>query len=100
MITYEVNTTVEPDLVPEYELFMRSRHVPDVLASACFLEATFERADGGRYRTRYEATDAEALEHYLARHAPRLRMDVAERFPSGLAITRETWTVVEHWPHL
>lgn len=98
MINYEVTAIVDRDLVPAYEEYMRSRHVPDLLATGCFTEASFSRADGNRYRARYEAPDEVALERYLAEHASRLRAHVHEQFPAGVQLSRETWTVLERWP--
>lgn len=98
MITYEVTVTVRADLVPAYEQFMRQRHVPDLLATGAFAGASFSRSAPGRYRIRYEALDREALDRYLREHAPRLRQDVLERFPEGLELSREEWTIIQHWP--
>lgn len=98
MITYEVTASVEHTLIAEYEQYMREHHIPDVLATGWFLGATFGRAAPGRYRIRYEAPDAESLERYLAANAARLRSDLQRRFPSGVALTRENWEVLEQWP--
>lgn len=73
MITYEIIVDVAPKLVETYESFMRQEHIPDVLATGCFQQASFTRSDRGRYRIRYEVGTAEMLESYLAAHAPRLR---------------------------
>ena len=97
MITYEVTATVDPAITTEYERYMRARHIPDVLASGCFREATFGRSEVGRYRIRYEAPDRATLERYLAEHAPRLRADVEHHFPTGVTLTREVWDGLEIW---
>ena len=97
MITYEVTASVDPDLVPAYEEYMRTRHIPDLLATGCFIGASFSRAEGSRYRMRYEAPDQAALDRYVADHAPRLREHVHLVFPSGIRLERETWTVLEQW---
>ena len=82
MITYEITVDVAPKLVETYESFMRQEHIPDVLATGCFQQASFTRSDRGRYRIRYEVGTAEMLESYLAAHAPRLRDAFA--VPRGL----------------
>ncbi len=48
-----------------------------------------------QYRIRYEAHDGAALDRYLAEHAPRLRAHFDARFPEGVRLSREVWTVVQ-----
>ena len=98
MVTYEITAEVREDLVPAYEAFMRGTHVPDLLATGYFVAASFSRSGTGRYRIRYEARDGAALERYLAEHAPRLRAHFDARFPEGVRLSREVWSVVQAWP--
>ena len=97
MITYEVTATVDASLIDAYERYMRDRHIPDVLASGCFVGASFARSEAGRYRIRYEVRDRAVLDRYVAEHAPRLRADVERHFPSGVTLGREVWDVLESW---
>ena len=97
IVTYEITAEVRDDLVPTYEAYMRGTHVPDLLATGHFVAASFGRAAPGRYRVRYEARDAAALERYLADHAPRLRAHFDAQFPAGVRLSRELWTVLELW---
>lgn len=90
MVTYEITATVEAALTDAYEHYMRA-HIGDVLATGCFLDATFERAAPGRYRIRYRAADRATLDRYLEQHAPALRADFARHFPTGVTIAREVW---------
>ena len=96
MIIYEVTAVVETGPAEAYERYMR-QHIPDVLATGCFQEAELSGATPGRYRIRYEASTVEDLERYLATHAPRLRADFASRFPEGVVLAREVWTVMQRW---
>jgi Domain of unknown function (DUF4286) len=97
MVTYEVTTTVEPALVERYEQYMRTIHIPDLLATGCFQSAAFTRSAPGRYRVRYEAPSEADLERYLAGHAPRLREDFASHFPQGITLSREVWVALQSW---
>lgn len=99
MITYEVTATVRDDLRSRYEVFMRERHVPDVLLTGLFVGAHLLRADDGRFRTRYELNDRSALERYLATHATRLRADLTAHFPEGVELERDIWNELIAWPH-
>jgi len=98
MITYEVTATVEAERMVAYESYMKSRHIPDLLATGCFVAASFSRDGGNRYRMRYEASSRAELERYLRDHAGALRAHVVEVFPSGVALDREEWTVLGQWP--
>lgn len=96
-VAYEVSVTVRADLVARFVAYMRETHIPDVLATGCFAGAALERAGDGRYRTRYVARNATALEQYRAMHAARLRADFGAHFPEGASATREEWTPVAAW---
>lgn len=97
MITYEITAIVRVDLRDAYERYMRERHIPDLLATGCFVAATLSRSTPGRLRIRYEARHREALDRYLADHAPRLRAHALEHFPDGIELSREEWEVLEQW---
>lgn len=99
MITYEVVSTVREDLRTRYEVYMRERHIPDVLLTGLFAGAEFQRGDDGRFCARYLLVDRNALERYLATHAPRLRADVVSHFPEGVELERAVWTGLMEWPH-
>lgn len=97
MVIYEVSGTVKRELVPDYERYMRERHIPDVLATGSFLGAALVRAGESRYRILYEVVDDATLQRYLDEHAPALRADFAAHFPTGVELSREVWKVMERW---
>ena len=97
MLIYEVTATVEAAYAAEYERYMREDHIPDVLASKRFVSASLLRAAEGRYRVVYEVADEATLQDYLDNHAPALRAHFAARFPVGIELAREVWTVLERW---
>lgn len=97
MIIYEVSGTVNRELVPEYERYMRERHIPDVLATGSFSAAAILRAGENRYRMLYECADEATLQEYLNEYAPSLRADFARHFPTGVELSRDVWRVLERW---
>ena len=97
MIIYEITAAVAQELVPSYERYMRQDHIPALLGTGCFRSAAFTRSAPGRYRMRYEARDERDLERYLAGFAEGLRAEFSARFPAGIELTREVWTVLEDW---
>lgn len=93
MLSYEVTIQLEdPSLAAALETYMRDKHVGEVFATGCFIDAHFEQSAPGVYRTRYSVASQENLDRYLAEHAPRLRADFHEHFPSGVRLTRAVWT--------
>jgi hypothetical protein len=97
MIAYEVTVDVAAELADQFIAYMLIRHVPDLLATGCFVGAEFAQAGEVRFRQRYLAFSREDLDRYLAEHAVRLREDFAKHFPTGTAITREVWEVHKKW---
>lgn len=93
MIIYEITATIRDDLAAEFEAYMKSRHIPDVLATGAFKSSTFTRCELGRYRISYQ-TSREDLDNYLEHHAPRLRGHVVETFPEGVELTRQEWEII------
>jgi hypothetical protein len=100
MVTYEITATVRADLIDAYERFMRERHIPDLLATGHFAAASLGRSGPGRYRIRYEAKSREALDRYIAEHAPRLRAHLQSELPEGVDVAREEWDILESWPRV
>jgi hypothetical protein len=96
-VTYEITAIVRADLCDAYEAYMRDNHIPQLLETGAFAGATLSRSSPGRYRTRYEAHSREALDHYLIKHAPRLREHFAKTFPTGIDLAREEWDILETW---
>ena len=91
MLSYEVTIALDDSsLAPELERYMSEKHLGEVFATGCFVEAHFERAERV-YRNRYSVASQNDLDRYLAEHAARLRDDFAAHFPKGLRITRAVW---------
>jgi len=97
MIIYEITATVRADLIEAYEKYMRSRHIPDLLATGFFGGAKMARAGENLYRIQYEAHDQAALDNYLATEATRLRADFMAHFGEGIEVARENWEVLQAW---
>ncbi len=97
MLRYEVTLEVDPSLAQAVESWMCRTHVPEIAATECFLRIRFDRASDTRFRACYHATTQGDLNRYLAEHAPEMRERFARRFPSGVTVTRETWTERETW---
>ena len=97
MIAYEVTVDVDEALVERYIAYMKQKHIPRILATACFAHAELDRATSTRFRQRYLAANLADLELYLERHAPALRADFASEFPAGTTLSREIWEEYGRW---
>jgi Domain of unknown function (DUF4286) len=97
MIIYEVTTDVPATVVLQYEAFMRERHIPDVLATGCFVNATIYSSIPGRYRVRYVTRTLDMLDHYLRTYAPQLRSDFAKHLGEAVSVSREVWSELQHF---
>ena len=97
MVLYEVILTAESHLVRKVEAHMIREHIPQIFATGCFQRIRFDHSSPLRFRTSYEARDEAELQRYLRDHAPRLRGEFQALFPSGVTLTRETWTPLQSW---
>lgn len=95
-LVFEVTIVVESRVVDAFEVYMTTKHIPDVIATGCFKNAWFGR-EGNEYRVSY-LTTRDQFEHYLAKYAPSLRQDFTEHFPGGVELTRRNWDVIRSFP--
>lgn len=97
MIIYAVILETDESLGGQLEDYMRSKHIPDVLATGCFSGAELARCGGGVYRISYRARNPESLEEYLAEHTQGLRKSFSAEFPHDIDVRRELLEVVDLW---
>jgi len=97
MVLYEVTLETEPALADRLTEYMRTSHIPGIYRTGCFQGISFQRASSTRFRTSYRAVSSGDLERYLTAHAEAFRADFKSHFPSGVTITRETWTEDTTW---
>lgn len=88
---------MKAELREAYESYMTNQHIPDLMKTACFVEASFETFGEGEYQMRYTASSREDLKTYFRDHAPRLRKDIASHFPDGITLSRTEWNVIKHF---
>lgn len=97
MIRYEVRLDVDPALAESLEVYMETKHIPEIMALGCFQRAHFDRGEAGAYRTTYLATSRDELDRYLSDHAEKLRADFLRHYSTGVTPTREVWTQLGEW---
>jgi hypothetical protein len=90
-ILYIVWYEVDPSVEAEWDGWMSSIHVPEVVKSGNFLGAKRYRVKEGnpaKYATFYEARDPETLQAYFDGPSKALREDYNRRFGEKTKITR------------
>src|SRR5262245_24498185 len=97
MIRYEVTVAVREELRAQFEQYFVTKHIPEILATGCFVDIRFDRGDGGGFRTVYHAATRADLDRYLREHTARFRADFSAHFPEGVSASRENWTEINEW---
>ena len=85
MIIYNVTVNIENDVREEWLQWMKTVHIPEVMATGLFLEnkicrVMVEEEQGTTYSIQYIAANMESLEIYQKEHAPRLQKEHTERY--------------------
>jgi hypothetical protein len=103
-IIYNVTVSIDPTIEQEWSEWMRMEHIPQVIATGCFLEGRMskmnnEEAGACTYAMTYIAYSQEHLDTYQQHHAPLLQADHSTKFDGKFAAFRSTLSVIEHFPH-
>jgi len=103
-ILYNVTVSVDLHSAEEWVKWMRTVHIPQVMATGCFLESRLSRVNGeeeggATYATTYVSYSKEHLDRYMKEHAPLLQKDHSEKFAGRFAAFRTTLDVIEHFTH-
>ena len=100
MILYNVTSSLDAAIADDWLAFMRTSHMPEVLATGCFIKyqllRLLDEEDGGiTYAAQYYALGLEQLEAYQTHFAPALRADMDRHFGGQYAAFRTVLEVVE-----
>ena len=85
MIIYNVTVKIEKGIQEDWENWMTTVHIPDVLATECFRDAQLrklliEESDGITYSIQYRCGDMGDLERYQANYAKQLQSEHTQRY--------------------
>lgn len=85
MIIYNVTVKVDNEAHDEWIEWMRSKHIPDVMATGKFVEHQMAKVlvddtDGVTYAIQYKCATMMDLDDYQENHAPALQREHAERY--------------------
>ena len=99
MILYNVTSALDAAIADEWLTFMRDIHMPEVVATGCFIKSQLlrlldEEEGGCTYAAQYYAIGIEQLEAYQEHFAPALRADMDRRFGGRFAAFRTVLEIV------
>ena len=99
MIIYNVTVKVDLDVHEEWLDWMRSNHIPDVLATGLFTDYRIcrvlqDESDGMTYTTQYSCESMKNLQEYAAQHAKRLQDDHTARYKDKYVAFRTVMEVL------
>ena len=102
MILYNVTVSIDPNIHEDWVTWMREKHVPDVMATGCFIESRISRVhseeEGGiTFAIAYLCPSQDKFDEYQAKHAPVLQQDHSSRFQGKFAAFRTMLTVLEEF---
>ncbi len=97
MLVYEVTVRLQHSDEDAFRGFMVEAHIPDIVATGCFDQVSFQRLGEKHFRTQYQALHQEDLDRYLTQHAPQFREDFIKHFPSETQVERQVWTIEQTW---
>lgn len=85
MIIYNVTINIDDDVHDEWIQWMKSKHIPDVVATGCFSSGTMfkllvDEHSGTSYSVQYRAPNMEAINRYLENFAQQMRGDAEKNF--------------------
>ena len=102
MILYNVTVSIDEMIADEWLDWMRSKHIPDVMATGCFIESRISRVhgeeDGGMtFAIGYIAPSQDKFDEYQRDHAPSLQKEHGEKYSGRFAAFRTMLTVIDEF---
>jgi hypothetical protein len=102
MILYNVTCNVERDRATEWLDWMLKTHIPEVMATGCFLSHLVMRLlnnaeddEGVNIVIQYTATDMAQYEKYQSEFGPALREKTLQRYGEAVIAFRSLLEVIE-----
>lgn len=102
MIIYNVTVIIDYASEQEWLNWMRSKHIPDVMNTAHFLECRLskihaEDQGGQSYAISYVSESEDKLKAYHEKFAEALQKEHTEKFQGRFAAFRTTMSIVEEF---
>jgi hypothetical protein len=100
MIIYNVTISIDPEAEKKWVNWMQKEHIPQVLATQCFIEARFCRVhgeeEGGKtYAITYLCQSEDMLQTYQEKFAAKLQQETQKHFGGKFAAFRTNLSVLD-----
>ncbi len=108
MIIYNVTVSIEKQTEKEWVEWMRTVHVPEVIATGCFIEARmskvmtegmYEETPDPSYSIQYLCKTQQDYERYQTEFAPQLQQAHTQKYANKFGAFRTLLDVVEIFQH-
>ena len=86
MISYNVSVTLESHIEMEWIAWMKTHHIPAVMATGCFESYDFYKLikpaeeEGETFIIQYKVRDMATYDRYVEDFAPELQRETSERY--------------------
>jgi len=102
MVLYNVTVSVDPAIAEEWLQWMREIHIPEVMATGCFLESRLSRVHGEEeggltYSVLYLSPDQTTLTRYQKEFAPALQLAHSQRYQGRFAAFRTELSLIQEF---
>ncbi len=98
MFIYNVTVTIEESIHEEWLLWMKEKHIPDVMDTGFFVEnkicKLITQEPEITYALQYTFHKMDDLAGYQKSHAPRLQKEVADKFKDKFAAFRTVLEII------
>ena len=101
MYLYNVTVNLEDDIHEEWLQWMKSKHIPDVMATGCFVANRMLKVlseienNGSTYSVQYYFNRMEDYDRYQDKYAPALQADHKQRYKDKYVVFRTLLEIVE-----
>ena len=104
MLLYNVTISIDQSIEKDWLDWMKSKHIPDVMQTGCFLECRIcrvhgEEEGGCTYAIGYIAPSQEEYDRYQTEHAPSLQQEHIEKYSGKFAAFRTMLSVIEEFKY-
>ena len=102
MILYNVTVSIDPTVETEWLGWMKDKHIPDVMATGCFIESRICRVHGEEeggitFAVGYVASSQEKFDEYESIYSHSLQEEHGTKFSGKFAAFRTILTVLEEF---
>ena len=100
MYIYNVTIKVREDIQAVWMEWLQAEHIPEILATGCFYEATIlqlleiDDTEGPTFAIQYKAESKAQYNHYITKYADSLRQKSFEKWGDAFIAFRSIMKVV------